>query len=141
MNEFGSYIKNLRESKGLTLNQVALYSDISAAQLSRIENGKRGVPKANTIKKLSEALKCDFEELMVVAGYIDASDEIIVAGEKVKVTPEEFKVFSELMKHPKAFHDLQRNPEKNIKHLIKMWEVLKEQIKEIEEDDDEYLDE
>ncbi|WP_411932296.1 helix-turn-helix domain-containing protein [Priestia megaterium] len=61
----------MRESKGLTLNQVALYSEISAAQLSRIENGKRGVPKAPTIKKLAEALKEDYESLMRVAGYIE----------------------------------------------------------------------
>lgn len=71
MNEFGSYIRELRESKGLTLNQVALYSDISAAQLSRIENGKRGVPKPSTIKKISEALKTDYDELMVIAGHIE----------------------------------------------------------------------
>ncbi|WP_285844422.1 helix-turn-helix domain-containing protein [Oceanobacillus profundus] len=71
MNEFGSYIKSLRENKGLTLNQVALYSDISAAQLSRIENGKRGVPKPSTIKQIAEALKTDYEELMVIAGYLE----------------------------------------------------------------------
>ncbi|WP_153124610.1 helix-turn-helix domain-containing protein [Peribacillus tepidiphilus] len=71
MSEFGAYIKKIRESKGLTLNQVALYSEISAAQLSRIETGKRGVPKPNTIKKISEALKVDYDELMKVAGYID----------------------------------------------------------------------
>lgn len=71
MRDFGSYIKKIRESKGLTLNQVALYSEISAAQLSRIENGKRGVPKAPTIKKLAEALKEDYESLMRVAGYIE----------------------------------------------------------------------
>lgn len=71
MSEFGAYIKKIRESKGLTLNQVALYSEISAAQLSRIETGKRGVPKPNTIKKISDALKVDYDELMKVAGYLD----------------------------------------------------------------------
>jgi HTH-type transcriptional regulator, competence development regulator len=70
MSEFGSYIKKIRESKHLTLNQVALYSDISAAQLSRIENGKRGVPKPNTIKGISEGLKYDYNKLMEIAGYI-----------------------------------------------------------------------
>lgn len=70
MSEFGAYIKKIRESKHLTLNQVALYSEISAAQLSRIETGKRGVPKPQTIKKISEALKVDYDELMIVAGYI-----------------------------------------------------------------------
>lgn len=80
MSDFGAYIKRIRESKGLTLNQVALYSDISAAQLSRIENGKRGVPKPNTIKKISEALKEDYEKLMEVAGYIEDSSSSKKAG-------------------------------------------------------------
>ncbi len=71
MSEFGEYIKKVRESKDMTLNQVAIYSDISAAQLSRIENGKRGVPKPATIEKLAKALKINYEDLMVKAGYIE----------------------------------------------------------------------
>ncbi|WP_366160635.1 helix-turn-helix transcriptional regulator [Bacillus infantis] len=71
MSEFGEYIKKIRESKSLTLNQVALYSEISAAQLSRIETGKRGVPKPPTIQKIADALKVDYEDLMKVAGYIN----------------------------------------------------------------------
>lgn len=74
MSDFGDYLKNLREAKGFTLNQTAAYSGISAAQLSRIENGKRGVPKPLTIKALSIALKADYNELMKVAGYIDAQE-------------------------------------------------------------------
>lgn len=70
MTEFGNYIKKIRDSKSLTLNQVALYSEISAAQLSRIETGKRGVPKPASIKKIAEALKVDYDELMFIAGYI-----------------------------------------------------------------------
>jgi HTH-type transcriptional regulator, competence development regulator len=70
MSDFGAYIKKVRDSRGLTLNQAALYSGISAAQLSRIENGKRGVPKPTTIKKLSEAYKLEYEDLMTKAGYI-----------------------------------------------------------------------
>ncbi|MFD2133760.1 helix-turn-helix domain-containing protein [Pseudogracilibacillus auburnensis] len=74
MSEFGSYIKQIRESKRMTLNQVALYSEISSAQLSRIENGKRGVPKADTIRKIANALRHDYKDLMRVAGYIDGVD-------------------------------------------------------------------
>ncbi|WBF54869.1 helix-turn-helix domain-containing protein [Lysinibacillus sp. JK80] len=62
MNEFGSYIKKFRESKNMTLNQVALYAEISAAQLSRIETGKRGTPKPPTIEKIARALKVDYND-------------------------------------------------------------------------------
>jgi len=68
--EFGSYLKSVREGKGLTLNQLATYSGISNAQISRIENGHRGVPKPESIRKLAEALKVPYEEMMEAAGYI-----------------------------------------------------------------------
>lgn len=69
--QFGSFIRALRKKKGFTVNQLALYSGVSSAQISRIENGLRGVPKPETIKKLSEALGHPYEDLMQVAGYID----------------------------------------------------------------------
>ncbi|QOR83834.1 helix-turn-helix domain-containing protein [Geobacillus stearothermophilus] len=69
--QFGSYIRQLREKKGYTVNQLSLYSGVSSAQISRIENGLRGVPKPETIKKLSEALGHSYEDLMQAAGYLD----------------------------------------------------------------------
>lgn len=69
--QFGSFIRAIRKKKGFTVNQLALYSGVSSAQISRIENGLRGVPKPETIKKLSEALGHPYEDLMQAAGYID----------------------------------------------------------------------
>lgn len=57
------------------MNQLATYSGVSAAGISRIENGKRGVPKPATIKKLADALKIPYEELMQTAGYIETVQE------------------------------------------------------------------
>lgn len=76
MTEFGTYIKKVRESKNMTLNQVALYAEISAAQLSRIETGKRGTPKPQTIEKIAQALKVDYNDLMRVAGYINNEERL-----------------------------------------------------------------
>jgi transcriptional regulator with XRE-family HTH domain len=75
MNDFGEYIKSLRLKKGLTINQLALYSGISSSQLSRIETGKRGIPKPTTIEKIADALKADYNALMKVAGYIEHNGE------------------------------------------------------------------
>lgn len=72
MEGFGKYLKNKREMRGMTVNQLGMYSDISAATISRIENNKRGVPKPGTIKKLSAALKVPYEEMMKEAGHMDA---------------------------------------------------------------------
>ncbi|ARC32105.1 MULTISPECIES: helix-turn-helix domain-containing protein [Bacillus] len=74
-NTFGEKLKELRVNKGLTVNQLALYSDVSSSQISRIENGKRGIPKPETIKKLAEALQVHYEELMEAAGYVEKNNE------------------------------------------------------------------
>ena len=115
MNEFGDYIRKIREGKRLTLNQVATYADISPAQLSRIENGKRGVPKPTTIKKIADALKVDYNELMKVAGYLDEStvveeetlidinnleellkDKVVTVGDRILTDDEKVKAIKVL---------------------------------------------
>lgn len=66
----GEYIKKIREEKDLSINQLALYSDVSAAHISRIERGLRD-PSPDILKKISGALKVPYEELMVQAGYLN----------------------------------------------------------------------
>lgn len=68
---FGSYLKTLREQRGISINQLAQAADISGSQISRIENGLRGVPKPPTIRKIADALDSPYEELMSRAGYLD----------------------------------------------------------------------
>ncbi|NHN29454.1 helix-turn-helix domain-containing protein [Paenibacillus agricola] len=68
--QFGSYLKSVRLQKGISVNQLAFDSGISNAQISRIENGLRGIPKPVTIRKLAEALKVPYEEMMDQAGHI-----------------------------------------------------------------------
>ncbi|WNS42840.1 helix-turn-helix domain-containing protein [Paenibacillus sp. MMS20-IR301] len=72
--EFGNYLKQLREQKGLTINQLASLAGISGAQISRIENGLRGVPKPATLRKIAEATEVSYEELMGYAGYLTDSE-------------------------------------------------------------------
>ncbi|MGN7358767.1 helix-turn-helix domain-containing protein [Paenibacillus sp. SAF-054] len=70
-NEFGSMMKSLREQKGYTINQLAEAAGISNSQISRMENGVRGIPKAPTIRKLADALGAPYNELMSAAGYFE----------------------------------------------------------------------
>ncbi len=64
MNTFGKQLRELRRARKLTVNQLAVYSGVSSATISRIENGHRGIPKPATIKKLADTLKIPYEELM-----------------------------------------------------------------------------
>lgn len=60
---FGEKLKQIRESKGLGVNQLALKSGVNASQISRFENGKRKDPQMDTVKKLAKALDVSISEL------------------------------------------------------------------------------
>lgn len=68
--DFGKFLKKKRTAKGYSVNQLALYSGISNAQISRLESGKRNPPKPETLKKLADTLDIDYNELLEAAGYI-----------------------------------------------------------------------
>lgn len=66
----GKYIKNKREEKELSINQLALYSDVSAAHISRIERGLRE-PSPDILKKIADTLGIPYGKLMTIAGYLE----------------------------------------------------------------------
>ncbi|WP_074048665.1 helix-turn-helix domain-containing protein [Paenibacillus ihumii] len=79
---FGIYLKSLREEKGLTLNQLAELSGVSNAQISRIENGLRELPRPETIRKLAAGLNTSQTDLMEKAGYFEGLDTQKKSGVK-----------------------------------------------------------
>ena len=66
---FGEILRELRESKSMTVNQLAIYSGLSSGLISKLENKKRGTPKPDTIEKLAKGLKMKYDDLMILAGY------------------------------------------------------------------------
>lgn len=68
--EFGKYLKELREVEKISIRKLSLLSGISLSYISQLENGKRGIPKPNVLKKLSPCLNVSYEDLMAAAGYI-----------------------------------------------------------------------
>jgi transcriptional regulator with XRE-family HTH domain len=68
--DFGDELKRIREGKGMTLGQLAAYSGVSAASISRYETGDRGIPKPPTIEKLAKGLKIEYDYMMQIAGYL-----------------------------------------------------------------------
>lgn len=88
--EFGDYLKQLRVDKKMTIMQLAQESGISASQISRIENGVRGIPKPDTIQKLSKALNVSSDEMMAYAGYMSRTMAMeLMARDKIEI-PEEW---------------------------------------------------
>ena len=74
-NTFGGYIKGLREDYGYTMADLADEIGYSDAYISQIENNrKKGMPRIDLIKDLSEALETPFSEVLQKAGYDDLAE-------------------------------------------------------------------
>lgn len=68
---FYEQLRVLRKLKGYTIREVASRSGVSTAYISQLENGNRGLPSPEILKKLSEGLSTPYAELMKLAGYIE----------------------------------------------------------------------
>ena len=69
MENYGDYIKALRQSKGLTLRDVEKETDVSNAYLSQLESGKVKQPSPLTLNKLAELYEISYDVLMEKVGY------------------------------------------------------------------------
>ena len=67
---FSKLLRELRNNRGYSVNQLAEKTGVSAAHISRIENELRSAPSPKTIEKLSKVLG-NYDNLMSAAGYID----------------------------------------------------------------------
>jgi ribosome-binding protein aMBF1 (putative translation factor) len=61
--KFGSHLKRLRESKGLSLRSLAAKCDLDDSQISKIENGKTNI-QLSTIFELAKGLEIEPKDLI-----------------------------------------------------------------------------
>ena len=88
--KFGIALKNRRQALNLSLRDVEKMSNISAALITKLENGKMAnFPKALTIKQLSNALNFN-DELFVLADILSESN---YAEKSEKPFEQEFREF------------------------------------------------
>ncbi|MCK4257538.1 MAG: helix-turn-helix domain-containing protein [Halanaerobiales bacterium] len=83
--DFGLYLKYVRELRGLTITDLAKFSNVSPSYISRIENGGRRPPKPDILQKLAPHLGIGYNELMVKAGYLKMdNDDLRIEDEGTK---------------------------------------------------------
>ena len=88
--KFGIALKSRRQALNLSLRDVERMSNVSAALITKLENGKMAnFPKALTIKQLSNALKFD-NELFILADIF--SDSTYIEKDE-KTFEQEFREF------------------------------------------------
>lgn len=71
----GDYLRNLRDTRRMTLREVEQASGVSNAYLSQLENGKLVRPSPHILHKLSGVFGIPYETLMEKAGYLDPKPE------------------------------------------------------------------
>lgn len=94
--KLGAYLKQLRLDKNLTIRQLEKKSGVSNAYISQLENGKRGLPTPDVLKKLHEPLGVGYDELMEKAGYISAETRMELLPETIQ-TMKTYEVLNELI--------------------------------------------
>ena len=95
--KFGSYMRELRKSKGLTLKQVEHAAKVSNAYISQIERGLRNPPHPDILKRLAVAYEVTHRELLIAAGYLEDPEEQI-RREKIE------KAFQHVLTDPQYKH-------------------------------------
>lgn len=64
----GQMIAEAREKKGLSKNQLAELANVSHTEIARIETGERAVPNPKTLRKISQFIDVNYNDLMYAAG-------------------------------------------------------------------------
>ncbi|USS93961.1 XRE family transcriptional regulator (plasmid) [Fructilactobacillus ixorae] len=65
---FGNELRNIRKEKNFTIRQVALQAGMNHSFISQVENGKRNIPKPNTLRKIAKGLRISENEIFHLAG-------------------------------------------------------------------------
>ncbi|MFC1901389.1 tetratricopeptide repeat protein [Chloroflexota bacterium] len=68
--EFGTRLRELRTTAGLSLRELAERVGVNFTYLSKIENGALPPPSEKVIRQLAESLKANKDELLILAGII-----------------------------------------------------------------------
>lgn len=70
---FAEIIQGVIATRGVSARQIAAYADVAPTSVTMWLRGAV-VPRPDTLRKLAEKLRLDYNELMVAAGHLSASD-------------------------------------------------------------------
>jgi len=69
MKEFGDWLKEARQKRGITLCELARLSGIDKSNLSRMERARGYQPRSQTVERITKALGLTFEESFMFKLY------------------------------------------------------------------------
>lgn len=74
MSELGDYLRNIRNAKKLSLENVHKEVGITNSRLCKAENGADNILTAADLKKLSLLYDIPVVPMFIMAGFLDTSD-------------------------------------------------------------------
>ena len=97
---FGTYLRELRRARRLTLREVQEKSGVSNSYLSQVENGRILQPSPHVLQKLAEAYDVPYEHLMARAGYIRPPAVAVPSSPTVHEAPGAYTVAPDAAARP-----------------------------------------
>lgn len=105
--QFGRFLKQLREEKGVSLVDVEKALGISNAYLSQLETGtRRRLPSPERLRLLADYYNVSVEELLEAAGYLEKEDIKETYEQKIE------KSFKHIINDPNLRVGVRINPKK-----------------------------
>ena len=95
MDDFGAYLRRLRQEQKLTLREVEEMAGVSNSYLTLIERGLRKPPGADVLKKLAPVYNVPVRDLLRAAGYLAEENREISEEEEIEMA------FQFVMKDPR----------------------------------------
>ena len=84
--ELGNKLREVRETKGLSLAAVAKPAGMSPTALQKLERGEVESPSPHRLHRLAEQLEVSYTDLMGLAGYLlPREDDVDPARERANV--------------------------------------------------------
>jgi transcriptional regulator with XRE-family HTH domain len=85
MDDFGAYLRRLRQEQKLTLREVEEMAGVSNSYLTLIERGLRKPPGADVLKKLAPVYNVPIRDLLRAAGYLAEENREISEEEEIEM--------------------------------------------------------
>jgi transcriptional regulator with XRE-family HTH domain len=81
--DFGKYVRSLREDRGLSLRSAGAKAGVSSSYLAQIEHGRRRPPGPDILKRLAPVYDVPVRDLMRVAGYLEEAIETLSEEDEI----------------------------------------------------------
>lgn len=72
--KFGKSLRKIRDEKKMTAAELASKIGYTQPYISMLENGRKGIPKPDTLRKIAKGLDVPFVQLLIIADVLTTED-------------------------------------------------------------------